>query len=101
MTACVRDDSTECTCERCLAADDAFWLEQGDGGGMPQMPPHPDDDTAPRGTCAMDELVEHAYKRERDEARREVAELRREIVVLQRKLAEQQHQINRQRGNRQ
>ncbi len=26
--ACVRDDSTECDCSRCLAAEDAFWDEQ-------------------------------------------------------------------------
>jgi hypothetical protein len=26
---CVRDDSTECDCPRCVAAEDRFWDEQG------------------------------------------------------------------------
>ena len=56
---------------------------------------------------AMDLVVEHAYKRERDEARRQLAEitrdreeLRREVAVLQRKLSQQQAEINRMRGAR-
>lgn len=28
---CVRDDSTECNCERCRDDEDRFWEEQGDG----------------------------------------------------------------------
>lgn len=28
---CIRDDSTECDCSRCTAAEDAFWYEQGEG----------------------------------------------------------------------
>ncbi len=27
--SCVRDDSTECSCPRCVGAEDAFWSEQG------------------------------------------------------------------------
>lgn len=26
---CIRDDSTECDCPRCVGAEDAFWREQG------------------------------------------------------------------------
>lgn len=28
--ACVRDDSTECDCPRCVGAEDRFWREQGE-----------------------------------------------------------------------
>lgn len=37
---CIRDDSTECDCSRCQAAEDEFWRDQGEGDGT-QMP---DDD---------------------------------------------------------
>ena len=29
--ACIADDSTECDCSRCRAAEDAFWDEQTGG----------------------------------------------------------------------
>lgn len=34
---CTRDDSTDCTCPRCAASEDAFWREQGEPD--PDMPP--------------------------------------------------------------
>lgn len=30
MTDCIRDDSTECDCDRCVADEDRFWRDQGD-----------------------------------------------------------------------
>lgn len=41
MAECIRDDSTDCACPRCAAAEDAFWREQGED--RDQTPPHPDD----------------------------------------------------------
>ena len=107
MAECMRDDSTDCDCDDCRAAEDAFWAEQGDSGGMPPVPANLDEDTDVQVVSEMDRVVEHAYKRERDEARRQLAEvtrdreeLRREVAVLQRKLAQQQAEINRMRGAR-
>ncbi len=45
---CVRDDSTECDCWRCTAAQDRFWREQGEEQGESCVDPakccfpHPD-----------------------------------------------------------
>jgi hypothetical protein len=36
---CIRDDSTECECSRCQAAEDDFWREQGDDTGRPELEP--------------------------------------------------------------
>jgi len=40
--ACVADDVTECSCRRCMRAEDRFWKEQGedprDGNPGPDEP---------------------------------------------------------------
>lgn len=36
---CVRDDSTECDCSRCQAAEERFWAEQGENGDWPDNLP--------------------------------------------------------------
>lgn len=42
---CVFDDSTECECDRCTAADERFWREQGEGDESdPSDSEHSDED---------------------------------------------------------
>ena len=35
---CIRDDSTECDCPRCSAAEDRFWREQGEDDDGDECP---------------------------------------------------------------
>jgi hypothetical protein len=36
---CIADDSTECDCDRCRAAEDEFWRDQGDETDRPEFDP--------------------------------------------------------------
>lgn len=45
---CIRDDSTECDCSRCTAAEDAFWAEQ-------------EGDTDDRDECFTAEMAEEYF----------------------------------------
>jgi len=51
VSECIRDDSTECDCEQCVAAEERFWREQGEGGDSFDVS-DVDDDTDVEGPCS-------------------------------------------------
>lgn len=87
MSDCIRDDSTECDCERCEGAEDRFWDEQegaderqgcvlGDQCCNPNID-HTSDE------CSSVEMHE-AWEREQDEIRSSRAETRRLRALIER-----------------